>query len=97
MNLAFSASKCGAKQREETQKRILVVLIPNMPISMDHRSISLVPSCLSRQDASNDTLDHPSGPTLQSDPGQGSAILVIGHIGHTVKVTILSLPLSSVG
>ena len=42
-----------------------------MSISMDHRSIILVPSCFSRQDASNDTRDDPNGLTLQLDPGVG--------------------------
>ena len=40
-----------------------------MSISMDRRSIILVPSCFSRQNASNDIHDDPNGPTLQIDLG----------------------------
>ena len=36
---------------------------------MDHRSVILVTSCFSRQDASNDAHDDPNGPALQLDPG----------------------------
>ena len=42
-----------------------------MSISMDRRSIILVPSCFSRQNASNDTHGDPNGPTLQLDRGVG--------------------------
>ena len=42
-----------------------------MLISMDHRSIILVPSRFSRQNAPNDTHDDPNRPTLQLDTGDG--------------------------
>ena len=44
-----------------------------MPISMDHRSIILVASCFSRQNASSDTHDEDDtdAPTLQLDPAGG--------------------------
>ena len=53
----------------------------NMPISMDHRSIILVPSRFSRQNASNDTHDDPDGPTLQLDPGDGQ--------GHHITMNLI--------
>ena len=41
---------------------------------MDRRSINLVPSCFSRQDASNGTHADPNEPILQSDPGHGQCL-----------------------
>ena len=45
---------------------------------MDRRSIILVGSCFSRQDAANGTHDDLNEPALQSDPGhsQGHYIIV---------------------
>ena len=48
-----------------------------MSISMDRRSIILVPSCLYDRNASNDTHDDPNGRTLQLDPGDGQGHHII--------------------
>ena len=53
-----------------------------MSVSIDRRSIILVPSCFSRQNASNDTHDDPNGPTLQLDPGNGQ--------GHHITMTFIT-------
>ena len=55
------------------QKYILCVFIQDVSISKHRRSIILVPSCFSRQDASNDTLNDPNGPILQFSPGHSQA------------------------
>ena len=60
---------------------MLSEFILNMSISKDRRSITLVPSCFSRQDASNDTHDDPNGPTLQLDPGDGQ--------GHHITMNLI--------
>ena len=54
-----------------------------MSISMDRRSIILVPLCFSRQNALTMTLTHddPNGPTLQLDPGDGQ--------GHYVTMNFI--------
>ena len=59
------------KRKLHHKKYILRVFILNILISMDHRSIILVPSCLSRQDTSNDATDDPNESTLQFDTGPG--------------------------
>ena len=62
---------------------------------MTCRSIILVPSCFSRQDASNDTHDDPNEPTLQLDLGhsQGHHITMNFIIcvlwGNTAKKAVL--------
>ena len=53
-----------------------------MSISMDRRSIILVPSCFSRQDAANDTHDDPNGPIYQFAPGHGQ--------GHHIAIDFIT-------
>ena len=53
---------CRENENIALQKYTWSIFILNASIPMDRRSIILVPSCSSSQDASNDTHDDQNGP-----------------------------------
>ena len=70
-------------EKKTLQNNIFIVSILNMSISMGLRSVTLVPSFFSRQNASKDTHDDPNEPSLQFDPG--------GHDqGHHIALDVIT-------